>query len=115
MRCVAPHTAGRHAAKRFRKAACCGASCVLAHDAPQRGQEAQGVRIVKHAFDLINLMTKKNRFRSTLTPSNAGPRELYAYRLGRCRAPTGRGCALRRVNVAIHDGHGRPQLVVPLA
>ncbi|KCV71307.1 30S ribosomal protein S5e [Fonticula alba] len=59
-----PHTAGRYAAKRFRKAQCPLVERLtnsLMRKGRNNGKKLQAIRIVKHAFDIIHLMTDKVR------------------------------------------------------
>eukprot|EP01105_Mastigella_eilhardi_P023613 TRINITY_DN599_c0_g1_i1.p2 TRINITY_DN599_c0_g1~~TRINITY_DN599_c0_g1_i1.p2 ORF type:complete len:234 (+),score=69.20 TRINITY_DN599_c0_g1_i1:40-702(+) len=58
-----PHTAGRYNVKRFRKAQCPIVerlvNCLMQHGR-NNGKKLLAVRIVKHAFDIIHLMTDRN-------------------------------------------------------
>jgi small subunit ribosomal protein S5e len=124
-----PHSAGRFAVKRFRKAQCPiveRLTCSLMMKGRNNGKKLMAVRIVKHAFEIIHLLTGENplqvssfyekvcsifHFSSLCLPLkilvsaiiNSGPRE-DSTRIG--RAGTVRRQAvdvspLRRVNQAI--------------
>ncbi len=58
-----PHTAGRYAVKRFRKAQCPIVerllNCLMMHGR-NNGKKMMAVRIIKHAFEIIHLITGKN-------------------------------------------------------
>lgn len=58
-----PHSAGRYAAKRFRKAQCPIverlANSLMMHGR-NNGKKLMAVRIVKHAFEIIHLLTGEN-------------------------------------------------------
>merc|ERR1712107_342389 len=101
-----PHSAGRYAAKRFRKAQCpiverlCNS---LMMHGRNNGKKLLTVRIVKHAFEIIHLLTGENPLQVVVNAINSGPRE-DSTRIG--RAGTVRRQAvdvspLRRVNQAI--------------
>eukprot|EP00924_Labyrinthula_sp_SR-Ha-C_P008718 maker-scaffold_2-snap-gene-0.4-mRNA-1 protein AED:0.04 eAED:0.04 QI:39/0/0.5/1/0/0/2/24/193 len=74
-----PHTAGRYQTKRFRKAQCPIVErlvCALMFHGRNAGKKLLAVRIVKHAFDIINLLTDANPLEILVTAiCNAGPRE----------------------------------------
>jgi len=58
-----PHTAGRYAAKRFRKAQCPIVERLtnsLMRSGRNNGKKLMAVRIVRHAFDIIHLLTDRN-------------------------------------------------------
>jgi len=102
-----PHSAGRYAAKRFRKAQCPIVERLtnsLMMKGRNNGKKLMAVRIVKHAFEIIYLLTDKNPLHILVTAIiNSGPRE-DSTRIG--RAGTVRRQAvdvsqLRRVNQAI--------------
>uniref|UniRef100_A0A8C5WFD5 Small ribosomal subunit protein uS7 n=1 Tax=Leptobrachium leishanense TaxID=445787 RepID=A0A8C5WFD5_9ANUR len=92
-----PHSGGRYAAKRFRKAQC-------PMHGRNNGKKLMTVRIVKHAFEIIHLLTGENPLQVLVNAIiNSGPRE-DSTRIG--RAGTVRRQAvdvspLRRVNQAI--------------
>jgi len=102
-----PHSAGRYQVKRFRKATCPIAerlaSSLMAHGR-NNGKKLMTVRIVKHAFEIIHLLTGENPVQVLVNAViNSGPRE-DSTRIG--RAGTVRRQAvdvapLRRVNQAI--------------
>merc|ERR1712027_18271 len=102
-----PHSSGRYAAKRFRKAQCPIVERLvnsLMMHGRNNGKKLMTVRIVKHAFEIINLTTGENPIQILLQAIiNSGPRE-DSTRIG--RAGTVRRQAvdvspLRRVNQAI--------------
>lgn len=102
-----PHTAGRYQVKRFRKALCpiverlC---CSLMMHGRNNGKKLLTIRIVKHTFEIIHLLTGENPLKILVDAiKNSGPRE-DSTRIG--RAGTVRRQAvdvspLRRVNQAI--------------
>ncbi|EPE07553.1 40s ribosomal protein s5 [Ophiostoma piceae UAMH 11346] len=102
-----PHTAGRYAAKRFRKANCPIierlTNSLMMHGR-NNGKKLMAVRIVAHAFEIIHLMTDQNPIQIAVDAIvNCGPRE-DSTRIG--SAGTVRRQAvdvspLRRVNQAI--------------
>jgi small subunit ribosomal protein S5e len=58
-----PHSAGRYAAKRFRKAQCPIVERLtnsLMMHGRNNGKKLMAVRIVKHAFEIIHLLTGEN-------------------------------------------------------
>lgn len=58
-----PHSAGRYAAKRFRKAQCPIVERLtnsLMMHGRNNGKKLMAVRIVKHAFEIISLLTAEN-------------------------------------------------------
>lgn len=103
-----PHTAGRYNAKRFRKAQCPIVErlvCSLMMHGRNNGKKVMAVRIVKHAFEIIHLLTDQNPIQVLVEAVvNSGPRE-DSTRIG--SAGTVRRQAvdvspLRRVNVALY-------------
>lgn len=66
-----PHSAGRYAAKRFRKAQCPIVERLtnsLMMHGRNNGKKLMAVRIVKHAFEIIHLLTGENPLQvSTMT------------------------------------------------
>ncbi|XP_046911471.2 small ribosomal subunit protein uS7 isoform X1 [Dermatophagoides farinae] len=102
-----PHSAGRYASKRFRKAQCPIVerltNSMMMHGR-NNGKKLMAVRIVKHAFEIIHLLTGENPLQILVNAIiNSGPRE-DSTRIG--RAGTVRRQAvdvspLRRVNQAI--------------
>merc|ERR1712212_1083127 len=102
-----PHSAGRYQVKRFRKAGCPiveRLACSLMMHGRNNGKKLLAVRIVKHAFEIIYLLTGENPLQILVNAIiNSGPRE-DSTRIG--RAGTVRRQAvdvspLRRVNQAI--------------
>ena len=58
-----PHTAGRYQAKKFRKALCPIIERLvgsLQFHGRNTGKKAKAIRIVRHAFEIIHLLTGKN-------------------------------------------------------
>lgn len=58
-----PHTAGRYAVKRFRKATCPVVERLvnsLMMHGRNNGKKLMSVRIVKHAFEIIHLLSGEN-------------------------------------------------------
>ena len=74
-----PHTAGRYQVKRFRKAQCPVVERLvngLMFHGRNNGKKIKAVRIVKHAFELMHLMTDMNPVQVFIEAIvNAGPRE----------------------------------------
>jgi len=102
-----PHSAGRFNKKRFRKAQCPIVERLvnsLMMHGRNNGKKLMTLRIVKHAFEIINLLTGENPLQVLVNAIiNGGPRE-DSTRIG--RAGTVRRQAvdvspLRRVNQAI--------------
>ncbi|CAG8461346.1 628_t:CDS:2 [Paraglomus brasilianum] len=102
-----PHTAGRFSAKRFRKAQCPIVERLtnsLMMHGRNNGKKLMATRIVKHAFEIIHLLTDQNPIQVLVDAIiNTGPRE-DSTRIG--SAGTVRRQAvdvspLRRVNQAI--------------
>ncbi|EFX06569.1 40S ribosomal protein s5 [Grosmannia clavigera kw1407] len=102
-----PHSAGRYAAKRFRKANCPIierlTNSLMMHGR-NNGKKLKAVRIVAHSFEIVHLMTDQNPIQIAVDAIvNCGPRE-DSTRIG--SAGTVRRQAvdvspLRRVNQAI--------------
>ncbi|KAG0328057.1 ribosomal protein S5 [Podila humilis] len=102
-----PHTAGRFASKRFRKATCPIVERLtnsLMMHGRNNGKKLMAVRIVKHAFEIIHLLSDQNPIQVLVDAIiNTGPRE-DSTRIG--SAGTVRRQAvdvspLRRVNQAV--------------
>jgi len=102
-----PHSAGRYQAKRFRKALCPIVERLtdsLMMHGRNNGKKLMAMRIVKHSFEIIHLLTGENPLQVVVNAIiNSGPRE-DSTRIG--RAGTVRRQAvdvspLRRVNQAI--------------
>ena len=74
-----PHTAGRYQMKRFRKARCPLVErlvCSLMFHGRNAGKKLLAVRIVKHALEIIHLLTDQNPMQVLVNAvANAGPRE----------------------------------------
>jgi len=74
-----PHTAGRFAAKRFRKAQCPIVERLtnsLMMHGRNNGKKLMAARITKHAFEIINLLTDQNPIQVLVDAIiNSGPRE----------------------------------------
>eukprot|EP00241_Pyramimonas_parkeae_P021989 CAMPEP_0114298250 /NCGR_PEP_ID=MMETSP0059-20121206/12316_1 /TAXON_ID=36894 /ORGANISM="Pyramimonas parkeae, Strain CCMP726" /LENGTH=251 /DNA_ID=CAMNT_0001420595 /DNA_START=78 /DNA_END=834 /DNA_ORIENTATION=- len=103
-----PHTAGRYANKRFRKAQCPIierlTNSLMMHGR-NNGKKLMAVRIVKHAFEIIHLLTDQNPNQVIVDAIiNSGPRE-DATRIGSAgviRRQAVDISPLRRVNQAIY-------------
>jgi small subunit ribosomal protein S5e len=102
-----PHSAGRYQIKRFRKATCPIVErlvCSMMMHGRNNGKKLMAVRIVKHAFEIMHILTGENPVQTLVNAViNSGPRE-DSTRIG--RAGTVRRQAvdvspLRRVNQAI--------------
>jgi len=103
-----PHTAGRFAAKRFRKAQCPIVERLvnsLMMHGRNNGKKLMAVRIVKHAMEIIHLLTDQNPVQVVVDAIiNAGPRE-DATRIGSAGVVRRQAVdlsPLRRVNQAIY-------------
>jgi small subunit ribosomal protein S5e len=102
-----PHTAGRYAAKRFRKAQCPIveriANSLMMHGR-NNGKKLLAVRIIQQAFEIINLTTGENPLQVCVDAViNAGPRE-DSTRIGSAGTVRRQACdvsPLRRVNQAV--------------
>lgn len=102
-----PHTAGRYQVKRFRKAQCPLTERLtnsLMMHGRNNGKKIMAVRIVKHAFEIIHLLTDQNPVQILLDAViNTGPRE-DSTRIGSqgtVRRQAVDVSPLRRVNLAI--------------
>eukprot|EP00178_Gracilaria_changii_P010275 TRINITY_DN2993_c0_g3_i3.p1 TRINITY_DN2993_c0_g3~~TRINITY_DN2993_c0_g3_i3.p1 ORF type:complete len:197 (+),score=46.18 TRINITY_DN2993_c0_g3_i3:3-593(+) len=103
-----PHSAGRYAVKRFRKAQCPiverMTNSLMMHGR-NNGKKLMAVRIVKHAFEIIHLLTDKNPIQIAVDAIvNSGPRE-DATRVGgqgTVRRQAVDVSPIRRVNQAIY-------------
>ncbi|CEM02332.1 unnamed protein product [Vitrella brassicaformis CCMP3155] len=103
-----PHTAGRWQSRRFRKAQCPIVErlvCSMMMHGRNNGKKAMAVRIVKHAFEIIHLLTDKNPVQVLVEAvKNGGPRE-DSTRIGSAgvvRRQAVDVSPLRRVNQAIY-------------
>eukprot|EP00055_Hartaetosiga_balthica_P005075 m.14351 g.14351 ORF g.14351 m.14351 type:complete len:221 (+) comp4288_c0_seq1:250-912(+) len=102
-----PHTAGRYAAKRFRKANCPIVerliNSMMMHGR-NNGKKLMTTRIVRHTLDIIHLNTGENPIQVLIDAiSNSGARE-DSTRIGRAGTVRRQACdvsPLRRVNTAI--------------
>jgi small subunit ribosomal protein S5e len=74
-----PHTAGRYAKKRFRKASCPiveRLACCLMRKGRNAGKKLQAVRIIQHTLEIIHLLTDQNPIQVVVDAIiNSGPRE----------------------------------------
>merc|ERR1711966_267150 len=103
-----PHTAGRYAKKRFRKAQCPIVERLvnsLMMHGRNNGKKLMAVRIVKHAMEIIHLLTDQNPVQVIVDAIiYAGPRE-DATRIGSAGVVRRQAVdlsPLRRVNQAIY-------------
>merc|ERR1711915_131933 len=103
-----PHSAGRYAAKRFRKAQCPIVERLtnsLMMHGRNNGKKLMAVRIVKHAMEIIHLITDQNPIQVIVDAIiNSGPRE-DATRIGSAGVVRRQAVdisPLRRVNQAIY-------------
>merc|ERR1712242_513980 len=97
-----PHSSGRYAAKRFRKAQCPIVERLvnsLMMHGRNNGKKLMTVRIVKHSFEIIHLLTGENPLQVLVNAIiNSGPR---IGRAGTVRRRAVDVSPLRRVNQAI--------------
>ncbi|KAL3534010.1 hypothetical protein ACH5RR_007531 [Cinchona calisaya] len=103
-----PHTAGRYQAKRFRKAQCPIVERLtnsLMMHGRNNGKKLMAVRIIKHAMEIIHLLTDANPIQIIVDAViNSGPRE-DATRIGSAGVVRRQAVdisPLRRVNQAIY-------------
>merc|ERR1711911_284553 len=102
-----PHSAGRYATKRFRKAQCPIVEHVtnsLMMHGRNNGKKLMAVRILKHSFEIIHLLTSENPLQVLVNAIiNSGPREdpTRIGRAGTVRRQAVDVSPLRRVNQAI--------------
>lgn len=102
-----PHTAGRYAAKRFRKAQCPIVERLtnsLMMSGRNNGKKMKAVRIVQHAMEIINLLTDLNPLQVVIDAIvNSGAREdsTRVGSAGNVRRQAVDVSPLRRVNQAI--------------
>jgi small subunit ribosomal protein S5e len=102
-----PHSAGRYQVKRFRKATCPIAErlvvSMMGHGR-NNGKKLMAIRIVKHAFEIIHLLSGENPVQVLVNAvANSGPRE-DSTRIGRAgivRRQAVDVSPLRRVGQAI--------------
>jgi len=80
-----PHTAGRYQVKRFRKAQCPIVErlvgCMMFHGR-NSGKKCQAIRIVKHAFAIIQLMTGENPIQVLVKAAQVGAAREDSTRIG---------------------------------
>jgi len=103
-----PHSAGRYQVKRFRKASCPIVErlvCALMFHGRNNGKKLMAVRIVRHTFEIIHLLTGENPLQVLVNAIiNSGPRE-DSTRIGRqgtVRRQAVDVSPLRRVNQALY-------------
>lgn len=102
-----PHSAGRYATKRFRKAQCPIVERVtnaLMMHGRNNGKKIMAIRIVRHAFDIIHLLSGENPLQVLINAIiNSGPREdsTSIGRSGSVRRQAVDVSPLRRVNQGI--------------
>lgn len=104
-----PHTAGRYQVKRFRKAQCPIVErlvgCMMFHGR-NAGKKAQAIRIIKHAFAIIHLMTGENPIQVLVQASQVGAAREDSTRLGGGGAVRRQAvdvAPMRRVSVALFN------------
>merc|ERR1712232_1271384 len=103
-----PHSAGRFAAKRFRKAQCPIVERLtnsLMMKGRNNGKKLMAVRIIKHSFEIINLLTSLNPIQVLIDAVvNSGPREdsTRVGSAGTVRRQAVDVSPMRRVNQAIY-------------
>ena len=103
-----PHSAGRFNQKRFRKAQCPiveRLTCSLMMHGRNNGKKTMAVRIVKHTFEIVHLLTDRNPIQVLVDAiENTGPREdsTRVGSAGTIRRQAVDVSPLRRVNVAIY-------------
>ena len=103
-----PHTAGRYQAKKFRKALCPIVERLVGSmqfHGRNTGKKVKAIRIVRHAFEIINLLTGRNPIEVFISAIQiAGPRE-DSTRIGGGGAVRKQAVdisPLRRVNQAVY-------------
>ncbi len=102
-----PHTVGRYNSKRFHKASCPLAErfvCGLMMHGRNNGKKLKAIRMLKHSFEIINLLTDENPIQILINAViNSGPREdstRVGY-TGTARRQAVDVSPLRRINIAI--------------
>jgi len=102
-----PHTVGRYNSKRFHKASCPLVErlvCGLMMHGRNNGKKLKAIRMLKHSFDIINLLTDENPIQIIINAViNSGPREdstRVGY-TGTARRQAVDVSPLRRINTAI--------------
>jgi small subunit ribosomal protein S5e len=103
-----PHSQGRWQKKRFRKAQCPIVErlvCSMMRYGRNNGKKVMAVRIVKHCFEIVHLLTEQNPVQVYVEAViNCGPRE-DSTRVGGGGAVRRQACdvsTIRRVNQAIY-------------
>ena len=103
-----PHSQGRWQKKRFRKAQCPIVErmvCSMMRYGRNNGKKVMALRIVKHAFEIVHLLTEQNPVQVYVEAViNCGPRE-DSTRVGGGGAVRRQACdvsPIRRVNQAIY-------------
>ena len=103
-----PHSQGRWQKKRFRKAQCPIVErmvCSMMRYGRNNGKKVMALRIIKHAFEIIHLLTEQNPVQVYVEAViNCGPRE-DSTRVGGGGAVRRQACdvsPIRRVNTAIY-------------
>eukprot|EP01084_Bolivina_argentea_P234095 394116_1 len=103
-----PHSAGRYQQKRFKKAKCplverlCNSMMMHGRN---NGKKLMAIRIVKHAFEIVHIVTDQNPIAVLVTAVvNSGPREdsCRVGSAGVARRQAVDVSPLRRVNQAIY-------------
>ncbi|KNC46569.1 40S ribosomal protein S5 [Thecamonas trahens ATCC 50062] len=103
-----PHSAGRWQVKRFRKATCPiveRMTCSMMMHGRNSGKKLMAVRIIKHCFEIIHLLTDQNPIQVLVDAvANAGAREdsTRVGSHGTARRQAVDVSPLRRVNTAIY-------------
>lgn len=102
-----PHTVGRYNAKKFHKASCPLVErlvCGLMMHGRNNGKKLKAIRILKHSFEIINLLTNENPIQILINAVvNSGPKEdstRVGY-TGTARRQSVDVSPLRRINTAI--------------
>ena len=102
-----PHTVGRYNAKKFHKASCPLVErlvCGLMMHGRNNGKKLKAIRILKHSFEIINLLTNENPIQILINAVvNSGPKEdstRVGY-TGTARRQSVDVSPLRRINSAI--------------
>ena len=103
-----PHSQGRWQKKRFRKAQCPIVErmvCSMMRYGRNNGKKVMALRIIKHAFEIVHLLTEQNPVQVYVEAViNCGPRE-DSTRVGGGGAVRRQACdvsPIRRVNTAIY-------------
>jgi len=102
-----PHTSGRYNSKRFHKASCPLVErlvCGLMMHGRNNGKKLKAIRILKHSFEIIHLLTDENPVQILINAViNSGPREdstRVGY-TGTARRQAVDVSPIRRINIAI--------------